>query len=140
MAFHPLSRGQCQQPTTATREGGEQDWIRRSDLNSLPIQATSPKLRNERIPSIENTRLKVIEILRCPIRLLLHRICDASRKGNIQHIRPIMAVVAVDALPVARRCKGDTCFAYEGFSVIAVLVAPDAVDLVVLADYILLEL
>lgn len=61
--------------------------------------------------------------------MLVHSVCDATWEGNVQDISLVMSTVSSNTVAKACRCKGNGGFSNEGRAVIAVSVAPDAIEL-----------
>lgn len=87
------------------------------------------QLLNQLIPLIQNRALKITEILGSPIRILLNSVGYTAWKRNIQHIRPRMTVITIDLLAVAFRGERYADFAYERLAIVAICIAPYAVNL-----------
>lgn len=92
-------------------------------------QISLRQLLDQLITFVQDRALKIAEILRSPIRILLNSVCYTARKRNIQHVRPRMAIVTINLLAVAFRGERYADFAYQRLAIVAVCVAPDAVDL-----------
>lgn len=103
-------------------------------LLSLPLSLHPPsplslQPPNQPIPNLHNTILKLRKILRIPLRpRAWHRFFACE--SHILHVGLVVPGIAVDGFgAVAGGGEGEGGFADEGGAVVAVGVAPDAVDL-----------
>lgn len=102
----------------------------RRRLVPAAVAAAAADSLNQLIPQAGDAVLKLVVVLGIPLGALGPGDGVLAREGNVQDVVVVVARVAVDAAAKARRGKGDGGFADHGLgAVVAVLVAPDAVDL-----------
>lgn len=86
------------------------------------------------IPQSSKTSFELHSVLGIPFGSVSSRNGVCASKGEVEDVCFVVAVVAVYDVAVAEGCHADGSFAdYCSGSIVAVFVAPDAVELVLLA-------
>lgn len=95
-----------------------------------PTTTRRPNIGNQPVAQRRDAAFKGSITAGSPVRAARAGDRGTARKGNVQHVVLVVAVVTRDAGAVARGRERDGRLAYHGVgAVVAVLVAPDAVDL-----------